>query len=344
MQTCHLSDFLNKHLTYEKRMGEKDYSPLKQGISKYIHPLKRQFNYSQEHLLIQQEIEYFYQHAGFSSLYQGEKISFFISEPHSGVGHRHPYIELMYVYAGHCVQELDGNRIEFRQGDLCLLDTSVLQQYQMTSKDAVIVNCAMWKPFFDHHFFSSFHEEDQLVHFFSEAYYKIQSSKQFIVFLSSNDRIKWCMENALCEYFDKTPYSDNNIQHYMLLLFSELSLRYDRFNHWGASDQTTDFQLSKIISFIEKNYKQITLEEVARHFNYNTSYLGRWIKNESGMGFHELVQNEKLAEAVNLLKQTDMSVEEIANAIGYSNLTYFYKLFRMTYGKTPGSFRKESVM
>ncbi|MBU5351909.1 AraC family transcriptional regulator [Paenibacillus barcinonensis] len=341
MRKSQLSDFLQKHITYEKGMRKEMPSPLNKKNIKYGHPLKLQNTYSEKELLIQEEIESYYQKPGFSHLFKHEKISFFVSEPSYGVSHRHPYIELMYIYAGHCTQELNGNRIEFHQGDLCLLDTSVLQQCLMASKDSIIVNCALWRPLFDHHFFGRFNVEDPLAHFFKNAYYNLQSSEQFIVFRSSDDRIKWFIENALCEYFDKTYYAEENVQHYLLLLLAELSLRYERSSHWGVTDSSTENQFLKVIRHVQKNYRHITLEEVARHFNYSPSYLGRRIKSESGMAFHQLVQNERLAEAIHLLERTDMSVDEIVNAIGYSNMTYFYKIFREAYGMSPRCYRQE---
>ena len=50
----------------------------------------------------------------------------------------------------------------------------------------------------------------------------------------------------------------------------------------------------------------------------------------------------RIENAVELLKTTDMHVYDIAERVGYSNLKYFYKVFRKVTGKTPGEFRGEN--
>jgi YesN/AraC family two-component response regulator len=94
--------------------------------------------------------------------------------------------------------------------------------------------------------------------------------------------------------------------------------------------------------YIEENFQTCTLEQVAKLFNLNPTYLSSLLKKHVGMNYKQLVQSQKLKYAVKLLKNTDMPVTEIANDIGYENVNFFYRKFKETYRCTPGDFRNNS--
>jgi transcriptional regulator GlxA family with amidase domain len=51
----------------------------------------------------------------------------------------------------------------------------------------------------------------------------------------------------------------------------------------------------------------------------------------------------RLEHAIELLKDTDFSIDEIAEECGFANTGYFIKTFRLSYGKTPGNFRQSPL-
>ena len=64
------------------------------------------------------------------------------------------------------------------------------------------------------------------------------------------------------------------------------------------------------------------------------------IKKQTGSTFSRLLETRRLEQACFLLKNTDLTIEDIAENIGYENLSFFYRLFRRTYGSTPREYRK----
>ena len=54
------------------------------------------------------------------------------------------------------------------------------------------------------------------------------------------------------------------------------------------------------------------------------------------------MQEIRLAEAVNNLRQTSLPIEDIAHMVGYNNIGYFYKIFKENYGMTPADFRDKN--
>lgn len=67
--------------------------------------------------------------------------------------------------------------------------------------------------------------------------------------------------------------------------------------------------------------------------------MSKYIKDKSGKTFGELVKNVRMKKARTLLKGGNMTVESIAEKVGYQNVEHFNRLFKKKYGMTPVQFR-----
>ncbi len=100
-----------------------------------------------------------------------------------------------------------------------------------------------------------------------------------------------------------------------------------------------DERLTEIINYINTNYLTVTLDELAEHFHLSKPYLSKYIKDKSGKTFGELVKNVRMKKARTLLKGGNLTVESIADKVGYQNVEHFNRLFKKKYGMTPVQFR-----
>jgi 2-isopropylmalate synthase len=100
-----------------------------------------------------------------------------------------------------------------------------------------------------------------------------------------------------------------------------------------------DERVTEIINYINTNYLTVTLDELAEHFHLTKPYLSKYIKDKSGKTFGELVKNVRMKRARTLLKGGNMTVENIAEKVGYQNVEHFNRLFKKKYGMTPVQFR-----
>lgn len=99
-------------------------------------------------------------------------------------------------------------------------------------------------------------------------------------------------------------------------------------------------RIVEIITFIQKNYVDVTLETLSEYFHLSKPYLSKYIKEKAGMTFQEAVKEERMKRACVLLKETSHTVETIAAEVGYENVEHFNRLFKRTYGMTPMQYRK----
>jgi methylphosphotriester-DNA--protein-cysteine methyltransferase len=70
-------------------------------------------------------------------------------------------------------------------------------------------------------------------------------------------------------------------------------------------------------------------------------YLSRYIKKETGYNLSYLIREYRLSRAATMLRETRCSVEEIMYRVGYTDISYFYKVFKKKYQYTPNQFRKQ---
>ena len=96
----------------------------------------------------------------------------------------------------------------------------------------------------------------------------------------------------------------------------------------------------QIYSYICDNYPMTSAREIAEYFHISQSYLCK-LFHENGTTVTTVIQEIRLQQARSLLEQSDLSVQNIAELVGYHDLTYFIKLFKQYFSVTPYQYRKK---
>lgn len=98
--------------------------------------------------------------------------------------------------------------------------------------------------------------------------------------------------------------------------------------------------LKKVFSFIENHYcNPISLQEVAKAVNFSPAYLTDLVKRETGRTVNRWIVEHRIARARTLLLETNGSINEIAESVGYIDPGHFIRLFRRVNGATPQAWR-----
>jgi len=102
----------------------------------------------------------------------------------------------------------------------------------------------------------------------------------------------------------------------------------------------------KVQRYIYNNLsKPLSLEELAKHVNLSVTYLCSLFKDETGQTINNYILDVRIRRAKLLLEATDMHINEIAAASGFSSSNYFIKSFKKITGATPQDYRnKHRVM
>lgn len=100
-----------------------------------------------------------------------------------------------------------------------------------------------------------------------------------------------------------------------------------------------DDRLLSMINYIQSNYRTVTLESLAEEFHLSTPYVSKYIKDKSGRTFGEHVTQIRLKKAKTLLKNGNMTIENISYSIGYPNAEHFSRVFKKAFQMTPVQYR-----
>ena len=85
----------------------------------------------------------------------------------------------------------------------------------------------------------------------------------------------------------------------------------------------------------------LTVDDLAKRCHLNTDYFSRLFKEQTGLRPIDYIQQKRIERAKVLLTTTNRSMQEIADMVGLSNISYFSRLFSKLSNKTPGAYRKE---
>ena len=120
-----------------------------------------------------------------------------------------------------------------------------------------------------------------------------------------------------------------------------LTVAVNKIEEIGRADGCKDPRMIEIMNYIQANYIDITLDDLAKKFYLSKPYLSKYIKEKFGMTFGEFVKKIRMKKARALLKSSNMTVENIALTVGYQNVEHFNRLFKKAYNMTPMQFRNQ---
>lgn len=102
-------------------------------------------------------------------------------------------------------------------------------------------------------------------------------------------------------------------------------------------------RLAQVFAFIETNYhRPISLSDVAKAAGYSPAYLTNLTQELTGCSIKRWITERRMSEARQLLRETDQPVQQIAEGIGYLDVSYFTRQFRQLHGDPPQSWRNSA--
>ena len=107
---------------------------------------------------------------------------------------------------------------------------------------------------------------------------------------------------------------------------------------------SADMVVMDVVNYIEDNFKaDISLRDVAEAKGYNYQYLSRIFNHTFGINFKTMLNQYRTSYALELLRDSDLSLTEIAFESGFQSVRSFNYVFRESLGSSPKEFRKEKL-
>ena len=249
--------------------------------------------------------------------------------------HSHDYVEMVYMCAGETRHTVNGTPLILREGELLMLGQNARQSIEPAGERDIAVNFIVRPAFFSGTLPFLGEEETPLRRFVVSCLTGENEAGYLLFHVAKILPIQNLIENLLYTIREDTPNRRSILQMTMGLLFAQLV------NHTEALQFETQEQnaVVSVLRYVEEHYRDGSLTEIAGQLHYELPSLSRLIRQKTGKNYTELLQEKRLSQAAWLLRNTDKNVDEIANAVGYENLSYFHRLFAARYGQSPKKYR-----
>lgn len=247
--------------------------------------------------------------------------------------HTHDFLELIYVYSGNAVHIYNGKQTQIGSGEYVFIDFNSEHSIKEKSEGFNAITCTFVPEFVDSTLPGITGIGEVLKSYNINL---VSRSLSEVCFFDDRDgRILRLLELMLDEYRRKDAGYLSIIRSCLIQILVLTARRTE------LVSSRTDERIGEIADYVYRNYSEgITLDKVSRKFYCSLSNISILFKKQMGMTFTEYLRKVRLSAACRLLVNTDKSVGEIAEAVGYSDVRSFRKHFRDTYGMTPLRFRK----
>lgn len=250
--------------------------------------------------------------------------------------HRHDYVELVYMAQGQSTHLVGGRELTLSAGELLLIGLNTDQEILPCGEEDLMVNFVIRPDYFSTVLpWLMEGEETPLRSFFLRCLRGSSRQNEYMHFAVADvPSVQNLMENLLRAMLFGAPSRRKLIQLTTCLVFLELMNRTGTV----SSNPENEFLL-RVLRYVEERYADGSLKELAEREKTDEAQLSRRIRGVTGRTFTELMREKRLQQAAWLLRHTKNSVETVAAAVGYENLSFFRRLFFKRFGNTPAEFR-----
>lgn len=254
--------------------------------------------------------------------------------------HKHNYLEVMIVLSGSITHEIHGEPVTLGEGDILVLNKHVAHSIKRADTPDIGVNIIISDSFVEllqrelsETVFSELAEQNSRPD--GKSVYLCFSAK-------GNKQIANIVENLLFELIEYS--ADMQIlRSTTSLLFNYLSRKSGKLLRAASTLPDRDGRRrSAILGYIRSNYRSATLTELSEIMFLTPPYLSKTVATLFGKSFKELLLEERINRAGEMIKNTDLPIGDIINSVGYENESYFHREFKKSFGVTPLVYRKSA--
>ena len=255
--------------------------------------------------------------------------------------HTHNYVEMVYMCSGQTTHLVNGNEITMSAGELLILNQHARHENMPAEENDIAVNFTILPRFFDITLAMMGDAENGLRKFLLDCLHNENYGPGFLRFrVADVPQMQSQIESLLWAQINKERNRRSIEQYAMGVLCLYLLNHTDKI----STDSPQDDLALKILQYVEENYKDGTLTDLAKRLNYDMAWLSKEIKRLTGTSFKKLQFNRRLSQAKFLLGATNLPIAEIAKQAGFANLTLFYKSFREQAGCSPAQYRDGNAL
>lgn len=206
-----------------------------------------------------------------------------------------------------------------------------------SSEEAIIIGVLIRKSSFFREYLPTIYTDNEFFRFFVAPQKNKFSDEYIHLPVNKKYAIRSILEMMAVEYADKREDTQRVLKSMLQTLFLEIARDYRS----QKSRKERKNLAEQIIDYMDDHSDAITLKDLAEHFSYHPNYISMLLHKKTGRKFTEILLEKRMERAVLVMKNTSLSIEEIAALLGYSNHSNFYKAFKGYYQMTPREYLKK---
>lgn len=256
----------------------------------------------------------------------------------------HERLELFLPLDGPAHFQMGDDTVELEAGDLLVVDNLKLHRVLDFPGFNTRVIVVSFLPEFVYSLGSPSHDYAFLLPFYA----KLENQPHV---LRARDAKAGAVSDELAELLDcytrRPPFYQAGCKAVFLRLLFHLAQHFQNAEVLKSEfvrQQERAGQLRKLLDHIAGHYaERLALKDAARMAGMSQPKFVKVFKRVAGMTFVAYMTHLRVANAARLLKETTLSVAEIASQVGFSDQSYFDRRFKRAFGRTPKDFRAESL-
>lgn len=256
-------------------------------------------------------------------------------EPKPTRVHRHDFIEIVYISSGTATEYVDGEKYEVKRGDMLFINLGSDHAFE-PNRGFAYINISLLPEVVGDVIIT---KENAFSLLSLTAFNEMQKEAQgAVVSFHGEERqeVEDILEAMLREYAVDRYGSKSVIECYMNILITKM-LRQTLI---VADEKERADVWKELLLYIDTNLgSELTLSTLAQKCFYNPSYFSRMFKQKYGTSLTEYVGRKRVEFAVKLIRETELSIDEIARKAGFSDRSTFYHTFSKYTGKSPSDYR-----
>ncbi|MBS5884693.1 MAG: helix-turn-helix domain-containing protein [Clostridium sp.] len=250
--------------------------------------------------------------------------------------HWHNSIEILYVLRGSINVTIDTDSFEVLEKELEIINVDESHRIYSDEDNKVLIF------HIDPYFFEKYYKDINNIFFYTNSTDDgAQEGEEY-------DLLRNFLAKLLCEAIQKIDDYDKEIESILIDLLYHLinNFHYLTYEKEELKEKTEQLaRYHRISKYIFNNYdSNITLQEIAKKEFLSPHYLSHEIKYATGNSFTDLVNQTRVEESVKLLLDSDLSISDISDEVGFSHVRYLNKNFKNYYGCTPLQYRKKNKL
>ncbi len=258
--------------------------------------------------------------------------------------HSHDFVEICYVCSGSGYHIVDGREYRVVKGDLFIINCDILHTfYKISRNDNLITFNIVFKPCFFDGMLINFSDFNSLTmsYLFKDVFRDDPLKEDLRLTTEEQKDMDLLMENIYKEYNLQLDGYMNIIRAYMVEFIVKIMRYFKARSMLDESANKNPAVIDSIIKYLNENYsKKVSLNDVALNSFLSKNYLCKFFKKVTGTTLHEYIQQIRINEACKLLGNSDLTVVDIALAVGFSDYKSFNSVFKRMRGMIPKEYRK----